>query len=234
MKKRLLSIAVILSVFCAMAFPAHAAPEMDTEPSSVRTYAAIGGAEIFNMGEYVEISQNRLVSENGNTTNYALDISCILPEEGTTASELFESICVQRAMIESGAAVQGSKEESGHDASGSITADLTIYYSRTSDSYASYVKLTSVSGGYTRSDRQVYVDDQSVTYGCSGRGVTQDDYYSPTSSSWSISVPSSWVSVEVLTMATYVGATYELTLRRGGNTYTWDFTIQNNLYDYGV
>ena len=180
------------------------------------------------------MSQSKVLSTTGNVSDCELEITYILPEEGKTAGDIFAEIQEKPEKVGSmsTASTQGSKTEDDSDASGSLTATLTIEYSRRTDSYGSYVKLTNVSGGYTRSDRQVRVIDQLVEYGCIGReSVSQSDYYTPTSSSWSVSTPSDWVYVEVLGMMTNVGATYTLELTRSSTSdYTWTLSINNSLY----
>ncbi len=216
----------------AVVSPNQYQPIKNSTSSVLISHDFLMESEIEQLSEGIVLSRDTLLSKQAGTESYVKELVCIYPGEGVSIRELEtkinEVIVSQRS--------SGSKYESLPDDSYSLTAYTTIYYDRKTDDKGELIKLTSVSGGYTISDRQVKVISQSLEYGCTGfiegggTYMTQNADYGPSSSAWSINTPSSWKYV--YTSSPIVGAYYWLKLQRIGNAYTWDLAITNNVYDY--
>jgi len=96
------------------------------------------------------------------------------------------------------------------------------------------VRLTRVTGGYTNYDNRTLVTRSSVTTATLGpRGAATGGFLNQVNTvnlasnrSWAVNRNYSYV--KILSGSTYVGATYNATLRRGNST--WNFTTTNRAY----
>lgn len=128
--------------------------------------------------------------------------------------------------------VSNSQPYNSNDPTYSVNAYSTFYWDETSG----YMKLTSVSGGWTRLDSQVAITGQHVRYyangtGTNGLGVTgqtQDEYPSGYYS-FSYSAPTTWDSISTsATLGRAFGVNSWVKLSRG--TSNWSFGLINS-YD---
>lgn len=128
----------------------------------------------------------------------------------------------------------GSISDNKVDSTGSYRIYSTINYttstSAPSGEGAQMVKLTKVSGYYTRLANGVSVSKQAVRMGQTGLAVgghvEQVKDFAPATSSWSYTPPSTWKAVNV-DMIHDVGVDYEVTLARTGGS-TWSVVLTNN------
>lgn len=119
----------------------------------------------------------------------------------------------------------------------SVKAYSTNTYNRTSaDGANSCIKLTAVSGGWTKTDSSVGIGTKKVTYGQTGRrcdttgAVTQSSSpMYPGSTSYSYTVSSSWKPVSLLADVTKVGQVSVTDLTR--NSSKWTLSLTNNVTD---
>lgn len=96
------------------------------------------------------------------------------------------------------------------------------------------VRLTRVTGGYINYDNRTLVTRSSVTTATLGpRGAATGGFLNQVNTvnlasnrSWAVNRNYSYV--KILSGSTYVGATYNATLRRGNST--WNFTTTNRAY----
>ena len=120
----------------------------------------------------------------------------------------------------------------------SLTAKLycTVRYSVDSNDF---VKITSVTGGYTGSGTNgalgsgVTFVSGNVRVGQNGRAsggaVVQSKSYAKNTKTWSITPPSTWQAVSLNNSAT-VGATYSVKLKRGTSG-SWTTELVNNIVE---
>lgn len=156
-----------------------------------------------------------------------------LPKEGYTTEDIYNELAEKYSLT---AQASGNKTETGRDSSISVEGTLTIYYDRQTVNDTTYVKLTKVEGGYRLLDRQVRVNSQHLSVGCSGlvRGVgakSQTDLLTcGTGTSWTYNAPSDWDFVCDGTDARYlVGANCIYTIQRVGSDNTWKLYLVNDL-----
>ena len=221
-KAQKIAIFILCLSFCIFfALPTYAADEKTFNNDPVKLTAGfIMEAEITVENDTVILTQTKKISDN----DYRIETVFIVPEANKSADDVLSDISdfIQRA--------SGSQYVEEFDGSGSIKGWLRVYYTKGSSSYGSTVKVTSVSGGYTRYDVSVTVSTQSLYYGCSGKSATtgyyigQNDNKTPSGSSWSYTAPSSWHPI-VQDSYCNAGANCTFTLRRGTGTNTWSFTI---------
>jgi|GEM_PF-1241373 len=164
---------------------------------------------------------------NAEVDSFVKEIVYLLPDEETTAENLYNELRGNAAILSA-----GSKTETGVDNSISIRGTLTITYDRIIINGSNFIKLTGVSGGYTTLDSQVKVKSQLIACGCTGLGVgqfyEQSDYFTKSTASWSYTPPSNWAYVCSDIPEHFVGANCTYTLQRIGSAYTWDFVVSNN------
>ncbi|GLB62104.1 hypothetical protein [Cytobacillus sp. NCCP-133] len=133
--------------------------------------------------------------------------------------------------------VLGSETDYGEkwDSSISVKAYSTNYYNRSSaDGANSCIDLSSVTGGWTRSDSSVSIGTKTVNYGQTG---TRCDYIGsvtqksgnkyPSSNSYSYAVLSSWVPVTIEPTSTVVGQSSTAELTR--NSSKWTLSLTNHV-----
>lgn len=108
--------------------------------------------------------------------------------------------------------------------------DSTMSYEHHTQVYyvenGSMVRLTKVTGGYTRRDSTVSVVGQKLVIGQSTLIKSNVTTKYPSSSSWSYTL--NWAAVDV-TPGAVIGARHELTLKR--NAGSWVSELSNNIYD---
>ena len=151
----------------------------------------------------------------------------MLPNDDNTVDSVYYKL--RNSASKSG---NGSATETEVDSSISIRGTVTITYETTTINNRKCIKLTGVSGGYTTLDNQVKVKSQSIACGCcgfsNGSYISQNEYFYKTTSSWSHTTPSNWAYVAQ--DATHdVGANCTYTLQRIGSSYTWSFSVYNNI-----
>lgn len=192
-------------------------------------------ADIYDAnGALIAYKTTELSTDAANSTtdyaSYMTKIAVFQPKEEFTVKDVHEELqeYIDRA-------ASGSKTETDRDSSISIEGYITIYYDRTTQDGSSYVRITEVSGGYTRLDRQVKVKSQNINVGCSGWAlgygwVDQSDDFSESSASWTYTAPDDWIPVSTNDGPTiFAGANCTYTLQRIGNDHTWELYIENNL-----
>lgn len=122
-----------------------------------------------------------------------------------------------------------SNYRSDIDPSLSITGYITVYFKYQKNGGNEFVGMTSISGGYNRSDRSVGVQSQSVEV--AQKGQTYENGYqlqsttkSVSGTTWSFNISSAWYPVQTGVATTMVGAYYTFTMKRGtGNP--WSHTV---------
>lgn len=122
----------------------------------------------------------------------------------------------------------GSKYEESWDDSIGVKAYSTIYFTKTTSGGIEYGKLTSISGGWSRSDTTISLSGRKVTFGQSGWPAgSQTKTVYPTGNTWNYTAPSTWDAVSLDADYT-LGATSTVTLTRGTRS-SWTLKLSNNL-----
>lgn len=120
------------------------------------------------------------------------------------------------------------------DKTSGVKAYSTIQYTSSSgDGKFTYLKMSSVSGGWTIQDKQIQITGRYVKMNQYGRisgkqiGVTNTTSKKPTSNSFSYSAPSSWPAVGRGSIGFDFGVGTTANLKRA--TSKWDLTFYNHL-----
>lgn len=231
-----LALATVISMFPMTASASENNEISDTEKTKIIqqgevNYNTADGSYTFTLVE----STNNANNTRSSITEFTSTTLIIIPVTEEADENLPELINELRA-----ARAGGSNTVYDSDAAGCVSASLTINYSTTTTNGKDYVSLTSISGGYTADGTGsiisggVLVSSNSITYGASGvttsgKKVTQSKTYDPgkASRSFSITPPSTWVSVAAESEVAVVGANYTITLKRG--TGSWTCYLENNL-----
>ena len=164
-------------------------------------------------------------NSNSKSAKYAKEIVAIIPTDDISR----ENISTYIKGIRSGGS--GTIDKYDWDSSGSIIAHLIINYDLSTVDNVDYIRLTSVSGSHSGPNSGVTIKGQSCTYGCIGYypGGYQSNAsasLTPTTNSWSVSIPSTWHAV-YKDSSSNVGANYTVTVGRGNST--WSIYIVNNV-----
>lgn len=164
-----------------------------------------------------------------NDDEYVCETIYVVPTEDTSADFLLNELTQSAKNANSNARGNITVEE--FDSSISVEGWVRVTYSRVDSYYVgnTAAKVTSVSGGYSKSDRSVSVTKQTIHFGSSGksnvngRAISQTEVkYLTNETSWTYTAPSSWVHI-VETATHNIGANCTFELKRYGST--WNFTI---------
>lgn len=221
--KLFLSLILIITIVFVSTTPISATSSIQNNPELTFEFIRNSNASINN--NVICFSKN---SSQGNN-EYVCETIFIVPRENISAEALLGNL------------TNSAKEAKNNNSRASITVEefdpsisiegwIQTYYSRINSGYGTASKVTSVSGGYDKSDRSVSVTAQTIIYGSSGKsaltgkGITQNDSHNLTSDySWSYTAPSSWHHI-VENAIHNIGANCTFYLKRYGST--WNFTIE--------
>ncbi len=217
---KIIAVFTVCLTFCFLfAMPTYATNDTASEDDPVKLTADfIKEAEITVENDTVILCKTTNISGN----DYRAETVCLIPKEGKTANELLNEISDYELRA-------NSQYNEQFDGSYSVKGWIRVYYQTGSFSHGTGMRITEVDGGYIRYDNSVHVTTQSLFYGCTGKNaitgqpITQYEYKTPTSSSWSYDT-SSWQYV-VNDATCNIGAYCRYTLARGTGNNTWYFEL---------
>jgi len=213
----LLGITMAVSAMSATVFAAEAS--LDTGSSDALDTVAIEEsieADIVNSFE--------ILDENGSTVadaSFTVDVCDVqVTDDGYRANVIVDLI------LPDSPRASGSYSDTYYDPTSSVRLNLTVYYTSTTINGATYSVLTRFSGSYSILQSGVSLSLNRIRYATSGTGpsgyVSQSAYYYVSSSSFS---KTTGFSNYVLNSAGVVGAAWTITMNRGGNSYTYTFSV---------
>ncbi|MDY7044866.1 hypothetical protein RVS70_11695 [Virgibacillus sp. M23] len=246
MKKSLLSLVIITSLFFVFGFSHSSSAEKATgkeyeEKSIEESYRdAVKGISDIDTSKFDISSEVSTISAN--STN-SLSANPLDVEKYSTAQILSETVNTQGDKEQLIAVTVfndiGVEDESGESEigifgdKGNSTGDLfaraysRIYYISSSSRGVSYAKLTRVTGGWEVMNPLTTLGNKTVRYGSSGwPNGTQAGTKYPSLNSYSYTMPSSWGKT-ALTGSYAIGTTSTVTVYRSGASYT--IKLNNNL-----
>jgi len=228
MKKKIFMLIVAFAFVFSSVIPSYAAKTNDA--GSIKDLIDIQYL-VSASSDRVEFSRTTLVGSaikaNSLTSvqSFAKENLALIPENETAANEIMQ-------VLSSG----GSNYEYLNDISGTIKIYTTVYYDIVSGyNGLSYTDMSKITGGWTMSGANgTTVVDGYIAYmqsgfrASNGSFINQTASTNKTSSSWTITVPSSWQGV-IPGDAGNIQCNYQVTMQRpSGYTWTTDM-LQNHI-----